>query len=95
MKKLFVEDTISKIGQDVELYGWVDSVRDHKQIVFIDLRDRTGIVQVVGDQKFKILNTSNEGTSQNYQGDLCLKRLRLLLRKKKTGMLVIAWSLGW
>lgn len=56
MKKLFIEQTIEKIGEEVELYGWVDSKRDHKKIVFIDLRDRTGVVQVVGDERFKELN---------------------------------------
>ena len=56
MKDLFVVDTVKKIGEEVELYGWVDSKRDHKKIVFIDLRDRSGIVQVVGGQDFKQLS---------------------------------------
>jgi len=55
MKTLFVEDTIHKIGEEVELYGWVDTKREHKKIVFIDLRDRTGIVQVVGAESCKSL----------------------------------------
>ncbi len=59
MKTIFIEKTVDKISQEVELYGWVDSKRDHKQIVFIDLRDRTGIVQVVGDQSFKQLNSED------------------------------------
>ena len=58
MKDLFVVDTVKKIGEEVELYGWVNSKRDHKKIVFIDLRDRSGIVQVVGGEDFKKL--SNE-----------------------------------
>jgi len=59
MKNLFIEQTIHKIGQEVELYGWVDTKRDHKKIVFIDLRDRTGLVQVVGGENFKKLSTED------------------------------------
>lgn len=56
MKNLSVEQTVGKVGEVVELYGWVDTKRDHKKIVFIDLRDRTGTVQVVGGEEFKALS---------------------------------------
>ena len=59
MKNLFIEETPNKIGQEVELYGWVDTKRDHKKIVFIDLRDRTGIVQIVGGEDFKQLSSED------------------------------------
>ncbi len=37
------------VGQPVELCGWVHRRRDHGGVIFLDIRDRTGIVQVVYD----------------------------------------------
>lgn len=37
----------SEVGQSVRLMGWVQRRRDHGSLIFIDLRDRTGLTQVV------------------------------------------------
>ena len=55
MKTLSVIDTPLHIGKSIELYGWVETKRDHRKIVFLDIRDRTGIVQVIGDEQMKSL----------------------------------------
>ncbi len=47
-RTLYCNDICDKhIGQTVQLAGWVDVVRDHGGVIFVDLRDYTGVTQVV------------------------------------------------
>jgi nondiscriminating aspartyl-tRNA synthetase len=47
MERTLAIETPQKVGQEVLLQGWVNTRRDHGKIIFIDLRDRSGLVQVV------------------------------------------------
>ena len=47
MPRTNISDTKDLVGKEVELYGWIATRRDHGKLVFVDLRDRTGIIQVV------------------------------------------------
>ena len=47
MERIFIGKTPDYEGKSVKVSGWVHSRRDHGKIIFIDLRDRSGILQVV------------------------------------------------
>lgn len=54
------EITLEHLGQQVSVVGWVSKKRNHGSIVFLDLRDRTGIVQIVYQDDDFNLDIRNE-----------------------------------
>ena len=66
--------TEALIGQTVSLCGWVNRRRDHGGVIFVDLRDREGHVQVVCDpdrpEMFKI--------AEDLRGEFCIRVLGLV-----------------
>ena len=57
------------IGQSVTLFGWVHRRRDHGGVVFIDLRDREGLVQVVCDPD----RPAVFATAEKIRNEFCVK----------------------
>jgi aspartyl-tRNA synthetase len=54
MERTLVKDSVNRIDETIILKGWVDSIRDHGKITFMDLRDRSGIIQCVGQNLEKV-----------------------------------------
>ena len=61
--------TEALMGQSVSLCGWVNRRRDHGGVIFIDLRDREGLVQIVCDPD----RAEMFGRAEAVRNEYCLK----------------------
>ncbi len=67
-------------GREVNLMGWVNSRRDHGGLVFVDMRDREGVVQVVLDP-----NQASMSSAKDFRGEYVVA-VRGTVRKRPAGM---------
>ncbi len=60
MERIYIKDLKEKIGEEIDIFGWINIRRDHGKLIFFDLRDTTGLVQVVAlpnhEEAHKIAN---------------------------------------
>lgn len=47
MDRTLAIDSVNLVGQEIKVAGWVNTRRDHGGVIFVDLRDHTGLVQLV------------------------------------------------
>jgi len=63
------EVSLDRLDEIVTLFGWVQRRRDHGGVIFIDLRDRTGIAQVVCDPD----RAETFATAERIRNEFCIK----------------------
>ena len=51
MHRTLIKDAVDQIGKSILIQGWVNIRRDHGKLIFLDIRDRTGLIQVVVNPK--------------------------------------------
>ncbi|MDI6704193.1 MAG: aspartate--tRNA ligase [bacterium] len=56
---------LENVSEDVTLMGWVNTRRDHGGLVFIDLRDRSGVVQIVFNPKIDTISHAKAHALRN------------------------------
>lgn len=85
-----------EVNTEVTLAGWVHRRRDHGGLIFIDLRDRSGIVQVVFSQENKALHSKAEQLRAEYvisiQGKVVPRSPETINQEIPTGEVEIAAS---
>lgn len=92
---LCTEITKEHIGQEVQVCGWCNSYRDHGGIVFLDLRDKSGIVQLVCDpssQAHEIASSVRDEFVLIAKGKVRARGEGLENPKLKTGFIEIVLS---
>lgn len=51
MQRTYIKDTINQVGETILIKGWVNIRRDHGKLIFLDVRDKSGLIQVVINPK--------------------------------------------
>ena len=79
------EVTESLIDQEVTVTGWVHRRRDHGGVIFIDLRDREGLLQVVYDPDIEDAFASAESVQSAFMRPATAPRKSYLSPKNQPG----------
>lgn len=83
--------TKENIGQTVKLAGWIDTVRDHGGIIFVDLRDQYGITQLVVHDESVLTGVAKESVI-SVEGEVTLRDEETVNPKISTGEVEVAVS---
>lgn len=73
---------LNDAGKSVTLYGWVNRRRDHGNLIFVDLRDRFGITQIVFDPE---IDTESHALAESIRSEYVLE-ISGLVRPRSEGM---------
>ena len=66
MERILTVKTPRLVGQEIKVAGWVNTRRDHGGVIFVDLRDHTGLVQVVFNPDHNDIFHLAEGLRDEY-----------------------------
>jgi len=99
MKRIYNSQTPAHQGETVRVCGWVSAIRSHGKILFIDLRDMSGILQVVFiPQQEKVYNLAKELRSEwvvEIKGKISERPMKMVNTKIETGKIeLLAESLN-
>ena len=82
------ELSLAHVGESVTLAGWVDTVRDHGGVIFVDLRDHYGVTQVVLSSD-SLLNGVTRETVVSVSGKVTKRDEETVNEKIATGLIEV------
>jgi len=93
MERILARETIEKNGETVKVMGWVNTRRDHGGVIFVDLRDHTGLVQLVFNPEqaeiFKVAETLRDEFCISAEGKISARGANLENPNIATGKIEI------
>ncbi|MFA6518828.1 MAG: aspartate--tRNA ligase [Candidatus Shapirobacteria bacterium] len=95
MERTKALECLEKIGQKVTLKGWVANIRNHGQIIFIELRDWSGIIQIVVDkalkpEAFKVATELGKEYVIQVEGQVVKRAQEFVNKKLKAGEIEVS-----
>lgn len=91
--RTLASEAVKKIGEEILLQGWVNSRRDHGGVIFIDLRDHSGLVQLAihpdAKDAFEIANKCRDEFVINAEGIVIKRDENLINKNIPTGTIEI------
>jgi aspartyl-tRNA synthetase len=91
MKRTLTLEANNEIGKEIKVSGWVNTRRDHGSLIFIDLRDHTGLLQItvnpteIGDEQFKIAESLHDEYIIEVTGTVAKREKDLVNTNIETG----------
>lgn len=96
MQRTLALEALNNIGQEITLAGWVNNSRDHGGLIFIDLRDHTGLVQLTihpdQEQTFKLAQSIRDEFVIRATGKVLERSAELANKNIPTGTIEILVS---
>lgn len=90
MERTLALDAVNKVGKEVKIAGWVRTRRDHGKIVFLDVYDRSGIIQVVLSQGVNITHLGSVQDAVTVTGKVQKRPENLINKNIPTGEIEVA-----
>ncbi len=84
------------IGQTVKLSGWIFRMRDHGGVIFVDLRDHYGIIQLVFHNEIEVISSVHIESVVTVEGNVVKRSVKTVNDKIKNGdieIVVKSWKI--